>query len=66
LGFDNSHGFDGAKEDDPFDHEHRPGLTGQRFQYEFISAANLFNDFWDRVQRVCDQRGVLFEFLDDE
>ena len=64
LGFDNSHGFDGAVDDDPFDHEHRLGLVGQRFQYHFASAAILLHDFLDRVENVCILRDVPFEFRD--
>src|SRR5437899_1680046 len=66
LGFDNSHGFDGAGVDDPFDHEHRLGLVGQRFRYQFTSAARLFRDFLDQVERACTVNGVPFEFEDDE
>lgn len=62
LGFDNSHGFDGAGDDDPFDHEHRFGKVGQRFQYGFKSPATLLTDFFDRVERACKSRNVPFEF----
>jgi hypothetical protein len=62
LGFDNSHGFDGAGDDDPLDHEHRFGKVGQRFQYNFKSPANLLSDFFDRVQCACEIRDVPFEF----
>jgi hypothetical protein len=66
LGFDNSHGFDGAGDDDPFDHEHRLGLDGQRFRYQFTSPAGLVNDFFDRVKQACAAKGIPFEFKDDE
>ena len=66
LGFDNSHGFDGASDDDPFDHEHRFGTEGQCFQYQFISPEELVRDFFDRVEAACAASGVLFEFEDDE
>ena len=66
LRFDNSHGFDGAGDDDPFDHEHRFGLEGQCFQYRFTSPADLVENFFDRVEEVCAVRGVPFEFEDDE
>ncbi len=62
LGFDNSHGFDGAGDGDPFDHEHRFGKVGQRFQYDFKSPAMLLTDFFDRVERACKIRDVPFEF----
>src|SRR5258708_1145720 len=62
LGFDNSHGFDGAGDDDPFDHEHRFRAVGQRFQYNFISPGALLSDFFDRVEHACRARNVPFEF----
>lgn len=61
LGFDNSHRFDGAADDDPFDHEHRIGKVGQRFQYKFTSPSVLITDFFDRVQSACQDRNVPFE-----
>ena len=64
LGFDNSHGFDGAIDGDPFDHEHRYGFVGQRFEYEFSSPSVLLSDFFDRVEQVCKMRNVPFEFED--
>lgn len=66
LGFDNSHGFDGAAVDDPFDHEHRLDRIGQRFRYNFTSAGKLFEDFWGRVNQACTQKGVPFEFEDHQ
>lgn len=66
LGFDNSHGFDGARDDDPFDHEHRLGLAGQRFRYTFTSPSVLLSDFFDRVERACEAHKVPFEFLESE
>lgn len=62
LGFDNSHGFDGAQDDDPFDHEHRLGKVGQRFRYEFTSPSALITDFFERVQAACAARNVPFKF----
>lgn len=62
LGFDNSHGYDGADDEDPFDHEHRFRLVGQRFRYDFRSPSELLSDFLDRVARACEVRGVRFEF----
>jgi hypothetical protein len=61
LGFDNSHAFDGANPGEPFDHEHKPGKVGQRFRYDFISAGQLFEDFWTRVELFCASKGVAFE-----
>lgn len=65
LGLDNSHAFDGAQSDDPFDHEHRPGKVGQRFQYDFTSAGQLMTDFFARVEAHCKSAGVPFMFEDD-
>lgn len=62
LGFDNSHGFDGALEQDPYDHEHPAGFVGQRVRYDFQSASVLISDFFDRVGRYCALRGQPFEF----
>jgi hypothetical protein len=62
LGFDNSHGFDGAGDDVPFDHEHRFGRVGQRFRYDFTSPSVLVTDFFDRVKHACDVRNVPFKF----
>jgi hypothetical protein len=66
LGYDNSHGFDGASDDDPFDHEHRLGLVGQRFQYHFTSPNALLADFFDRVEHACKVNDVPFEFKEQE
>ena len=38
LGFDNSHAFDGAADDDPFDHEHPFRREGQRVRYQIGRA----------------------------
>jgi len=62
LGFDNSHGFDGAQDNDPFDHEHRFGKIGKRFRYDFTSPSTLMTDFFDRVKQACEVRNVPFEF----
>ena len=62
FGFDNSHAYDGATIDEPWDHEHRPGCVGQRFAYGFASASALIVDFFGRVERFCAQRGVPYEF----
>ena|SRR5579871_3465084 len=65
LGFDNAHAFDGAKPDEPFDHEHKPGKEGQCFRYDFSSAGQLFKDFWARVAEFCGVKDVAFEIEDD-
>jgi hypothetical protein len=61
LGFDNAHGYDGAAEDQPFDHEHRSGAPGQTFEYKFISAGQLITDFFERCETYCRSQGVAFE-----
>ncbi len=66
LGFDNSHGFDGAGDSDPFDHEHKLGKEGQCFRYCFTSPMSLLADFFERVEAACAVRGVPFECEDDE
>lgn len=65
LGLDNSHAFDGARPEDPFDHEHLPGKVGQRFRYEFKSGAELFDDIFERVRVHCQRHGVPYDFEDD-
>lgn len=65
FGFDNAHAFDGAGFEDRWDHEHKPGRTGQRFRYDFGSASQLITDFFDRVKDYCATRGVPFEFVDE-
>jgi hypothetical protein len=68
LGLDNSHAFDGAQPGDPFDHEHRPGKTGQRFPYPYTNAVQLLTDFFERVDTHCKKTGVpfLLEVEDDD
>ncbi|MGJ3262516.1 MAG: toxin-antitoxin system TumE family protein [Salinarimonas sp.] len=65
LGFDNSHGFDGAAENDPFDHEHRDGRVEQRVRYEFTTAEALIEDFFARSRAACERRGIPFVFEDE-
>ena len=64
LGFDNSHAFDGAADDDPFDHEHPFRREGQRVRYRFGLVEDLVSDFFDRVDRACAAEGVPNEFED--
>ena len=66
FGFDNTHEFDGASEDDRWDHEHRPGVTGQRFRYSFVSASQLISDFFEQLASCCAMRGVSSEFIVDD
>ncbi len=53
LGFDNSHGYDGAPEHVPWDHEHRHDRPGLRFAYHFRSAGDLLSDFYDRIDQFA-------------
>ncbi|MBV5265091.1 toxin-antitoxin system TumE family protein [Pinisolibacter aquiterrae] len=66
FGYDNSHAFDGANEDDCWDHEHRAGRTGQRFRYGFVSASKLISDFFDKLGTHCAAHGVSSEFIVDD
>ena len=66
LGIDNAHNYDGAAEMDRWDHEHRAGRIGQRFPYQFVSAAQLITDFFEVMQSYCASRGVSSEFIVDE
>jgi hypothetical protein len=64
LGFDNSHGPDGAGDDEPFDHEHRANAVWRRERYPCVSGVQLLEDFFERCERYCTTRGVAFEFFD--
>jgi hypothetical protein len=65
LGFDNSHASDGASDGDSWDHEHRPGLTAKRFPYKFSTASALISDFFERVQKYADARGIELSYPKD-
>lgn len=62
FGYDNAHAYDGAGVDDRWDHEHRVGRVGQRFRYDFSSAAELITHFFDALERYCAGQGVSSEF----
>ncbi len=62
LGFDNSHAYDGAGPDEPFDHEHRASRIGQTFRYGLVSAGALVTEFTERCEAYCRRNGVEFEF----
>lgn len=66
LGFDNSHGYDGAGDDEPFDHEHRANAVWRRVRYAYVSGDQLLVDFFARCEAHCVLRGVAFEFELDE
>ena len=63
LGFDNSHAFDGAGPDEPWDHEHPAGRVGQRRRYTFRSAGATLDDFLDRVESFSATRSLNLTFL---
>ncbi len=63
FGYDNSHAYDCAAAEDPWDHEHRVGQTGQRFRYEFTSAAALITHFFDALADHCAAEGVSSDFI---
>lgn len=63
LGFDNSHGFDGADEQEPWDHEHKVDHVGQRFRYNFVSASQLISHFFDKFEDYCAAHGVSSAFI---
>lgn len=62
FGFDNSHSFDGADEQDPWDHEHKVGRVGQRFRYDFVSASQLITHFFEQFEDYCAVQGVSSAF----
>ena len=66
LGFDNAHAADGAKEDEPFDHEHRASAVARAVAYKFMSAGQLLSDFFDRCKEYCNRQGVEYSFEIDE
>ncbi|HJU16394.1 MAG TPA: DUF6516 family protein [Stellaceae bacterium] len=56
VGFDNAHPVARQKHGGPQDHRHR--LRGIR-PYEYRDAATLLADFWEIVDAVLRERGVL-------
>lgn len=68
LGFDNKHAYNGAGLSEPFDHEHRAGVVGIAFRYDFNGSYQLISDFYERVGEFVEQHyrrtGVRLEFLE--
>jgi|SRR5580658_10002611 hypothetical protein len=64
LGFDNSHAYDGASDDAPYDHEHRANAVWRRAPYACVSGDKLLNDFFDRCEAYCASHGVAFEIFE--
>ena len=56
VGFDNAHPVAGQKRGEPQDHRHR--LRTIR-PYEYQDAATLLADFWEVVDAVLRERGVI-------
>ncbi len=60
VGFDNAHGVRQSrgpgKGRTAYDHKHRLRTIGP---YEYRDAAALLSDFWDEVDAVLTERGVL-------
>ncbi|MGA7538065.1 MAG: DUF6516 family protein [Steroidobacteraceae bacterium] len=56
VGFDNAHPVEGQERGDPQDHRHRLRTVGP---YEYSDAATLLADFWNMVDAVLRERGVL-------
>ena len=56
VGFDNAHPVARQKRDQPHDHRHR--LRTIR-PYEYQDAATLLADFWETVDGVLRERGVI-------
>jgi hypothetical protein len=59
LGFDNAHG---VPQEQAYDHRHRFRRTVELVPYVFQDADKLLCDFFEAVERACNQEGVLFEF----
>jgi hypothetical protein len=56
VGFDNAHPVAGQKRGGPQDHRHR--LRTIR-PYEYRDAATLLTDFWEAVDAVLRERGLI-------
>jgi len=64
VGFDNAHavrtsaGPDGRRKNRAWDHRHR----FRRIRpYDYRDAATLIHDFWEQVEGVLRERGVLYD-----
>lgn len=65
LGFDNSHGYDGALPEACFDHEHPLGKVNKRIPYTFTSASVLISDFFARCETYCAKQGIAFDLTQE-
>ena len=62
VGFDNAHPVAEQKRGDPQDHRHLPRALGRQRTiraYEYQDAATLLADFWEAVDAVLRERGVI-------
>jgi hypothetical protein len=62
VGFDNAHPVGDQKRGEPQDHRHTPVKPGRQRtirSYEYRDAATLLADFWDTVDAVLRERGVI-------
>ncbi len=59
LGFDNAHG---VLHEQSYDHRHQFRRTAELVPYDFQDADKLLCDFFDAVERACNQESVPFEF----
>jgi hypothetical protein len=56
VGFDNAHPVRRRRRGEPQDHRHRERSVKE---YEYQDAATLLEDFWNAVDAVLRERGVL-------
>ncbi len=56
VGFDNAHPVARQKREGPLDHRHRLRTIKA---YEYQDAATLLGDFWNTVDTVLRERGVI-------
>ena len=62
VGFDNAHPVGEQKRGEPQDHRHTPVKPGRQRSirpYEYRDAATLLTDFWEIVDAVLRERGVI-------
>lgn len=68
LGFDNSHGYEGASPEEPFDHEHKFNKPWKTHKYEYKSAVHIIADFYERIDAFIssyrERTGVELRFLE--
>lgn len=70
LGFDNAHpvphkGGQYVKAKPEADHWHRT-VDDEGHPYTFVSVEQLLEDFFTKVQKICDEQGISTEVTDDK